>query len=547
MADPNQAITLNVEELLTIDVDAELRKLAVAQFQGTWQLPCEFVRRGLQAQASRVDVQIARGRFEVIDDGAPVSREMLEHLAALLNTQEPSSRRHEALIALELADAPALLAVAGLGSSRIEFISGPHALRVDASGNVTFGAASRTGNTTSIKVQGLKIEVNQARRWLASKCRFASDRVVLQGQTIEAGDRAFLASRGLKFQDPRWQTHDAINAHALTGQIGLPASGDTTRVVILRHGVVSTHVSVQHAPYYEAVIDVGPALDRPMTGEGLRAAVRGWLEPLTDQAIDLLHRVGSEIETAGPRVQARLTTLILHAARRRSALEKLVDLPFIACVEPDASSPSRVSLAALLAQARPPGNAPTAMLALFPGQNPLDYTLAGNRVYLIDAATRGALSELLSIRFRTPAPRSDRRSLASRVRAVVKRILATGTWLRRSRTPIPASELSRAENNFLSGLQAIAAGAGPRCPSEISMCAGKGAPTRSGAAPGELWLPRNNPDVRACIDAHAQNGDAWLYVAALALLGGQGMPSASARATWLRGWQPATDEPPTSG
>jgi len=546
MANPNHAVTLNVDELLTIDVDAELRKLAVAQFQGTWQLPTEFVRRGLQAGASRVDVQVGRGRFEIVDDGAPIRQKTLEHLAALLNTREPSSRRHEALIALESADAPALLALAGLGPSRVELVSGAHILRVEASGKVTFGTTKQTGETTSIKVQGVKLEVNQARRWLASKCRFASDRVFLQGQAIESGDRAFLATRPLQVQDPRWQTHDAINANALVGQIGLPATGDTTRVVILRHGVVTTHVSVQHAPYYEAVIDVGAALSGSMTGEGLRAAVRSWLEPLTDQAIALLHRVGSEIETAGPRVQARLTTLILHAARRRSALEKLVDLPFIACVEPDATSPSRVSLATLLAHARPVGNAPTAMLALFPGQKSLDYTLAGNRVYLIDAATRGALSELLSIRFRTPAPRSDRRSLGSRFRAAIRRTLATGTWLRRPRTPIPEVELSRAEKNFVSGLQAIAAGAGPHCPVEISLCAGSGAPTRSGPAPGSLWLPRNNPDVRACIDAHTQKGDAWLYVAALALLGGQGMPSASARATWLRAWQPATDKAPTS-
>ena len=60
---------VDIGALLTIDVDAELRKLATAQLQGPWQIPAELVRRSMAAGASRVDVSFSRRRVRVEDDG----------------------------------------------------------------------------------------------------------------------------------------------------------------------------------------------------------------------------------------------------------------------------------------------------------------------------------------------------------------------------------------------------------------------------------------------------------------------------------------------
>ncbi len=534
----SQPLALDVDELLTIDVDAELRKLAVAQFQGPWQLPTEFVRRSLAAGANRVDVRLARARFEVTDDGAPLSYDTLEHLATLLDSRAEASRRHTALLALESLNAPSLLALGGLSAARIHVASAGHCLDVTSAG-VSLQSRKPTA-TTHVRAQELKLDPRRAREWLVDKCRFSSKKVYLHGEPIPSGFDDYLATRSLHTQDPRWQAHREINAHALTGTICLPRIGDGTRVVLLRHGVVATHVSIQNAPCFEAIVDVGPALTGPTTAETLRAALREWLEPLNDQAVELLHKVVSSIDRGGPRVQERILTLLLLAARRRKALERLSEIPCIPCLESDATTRTRVSLAELNDQAR---RTRAPLLALFPEQNPGDFALAGSRVLVIDVATRGVLSELLKIQFRTPAPRRDTRRLGNRIRAAIGHVLGA-SWLHRAKRPIPDDQLTRSEGNFLSGLRAIATevatGAGRGCPTEISLCEGDGPPTRSGTAPGHLWLPRNNPDVRACIHVHANKGDAWLYVAALALLGGQGLPSRSARATWLRNWESST-------
>ena len=47
---------MRIDELLTIDAESELRKLAEATLEGPWQAPAELVRRALAAGARRVDV-----------------------------------------------------------------------------------------------------------------------------------------------------------------------------------------------------------------------------------------------------------------------------------------------------------------------------------------------------------------------------------------------------------------------------------------------------------------------------------------------------------
>ena len=50
--------SVDLRELLRIDIEAELRKLTVAQLPGPWQLPAELVRRAIRAGASEIDVEL---------------------------------------------------------------------------------------------------------------------------------------------------------------------------------------------------------------------------------------------------------------------------------------------------------------------------------------------------------------------------------------------------------------------------------------------------------------------------------------------------------
>ena len=75
--------TVDLRELLRIDIEAELRKLTVAQLQGPWQMPAELVRRAVRAGASEIDVKLGRGSCSIRDDGPPLPVEQLRELAAM--------------------------------------------------------------------------------------------------------------------------------------------------------------------------------------------------------------------------------------------------------------------------------------------------------------------------------------------------------------------------------------------------------------------------------------------------------------------------------
>ena len=80
-----------------------------------------------------------------------------------------------------------------------------------------------------------------------------------------------------------------------------------------------------------------------------------------------------------------------------------------------------------------------------------------------------------------------------------------------------------------------------RCRAEVVLCAGRGRPRRTRVRGGRLLLPRGSPEVRSAVAVLRRRGPAWLYPAAIALLGGRDVPPVGVRTTWLREW---TKPPP---
>ncbi|MBL8970373.1 MAG: hypothetical protein JNK56_07325, partial [Myxococcales bacterium] len=112
--------SVDLRDLLRIDIEAELRKLTVAQLQGPWQMPAELVRRAVRAGAGEIDVSLGRSGCTVRDDGPPLPDAQLRDLATMLDPAAPAERRHQALLALEAAGGLALLALAGLGATQLD-------------------------------------------------------------------------------------------------------------------------------------------------------------------------------------------------------------------------------------------------------------------------------------------------------------------------------------------------------------------------------------------------------------------------------------------
>src|SRR6185436_4688851 len=107
---------------LTIDVAAELQRLAFATLEGPWQVPAELVRRSVAAGARRIEVTLARNRVTVRDDGRPLPAECQRDLDVLLDPQAPGPGRHRALLALETHTS--LLSIAALAPTHVRVTSG---------------------------------------------------------------------------------------------------------------------------------------------------------------------------------------------------------------------------------------------------------------------------------------------------------------------------------------------------------------------------------------------------------------------------------------
>ena len=549
---PN-AVAVDLRELLRIDIDAELRKLTVAQLQGPWQLPAELVRRAIRSGASDVRVDLGRGACTIRDDGAPLVVDRFAELGAMLDTGAPAERRHRALLALEAAGGLALLALAGLGATHIEIVArGQGKLRRlvwsarGARPELSEAADPSGGRGTEISVRKPDLDLARARTWLRDVARFAPGTVRLDGEAINNGLRGYLASE-------RFGLGPRGDVAKLTGHVAVANHGEHARVWLLHGGVVATHLGMSQVPCFDAIVEIGGLVGLGATAADLRAAINNYLGPLADLGVGLLLQLGRRLpEIEQTQAQTRILVLLLQAVRTRRRMPELTQVRMLPCwtpVDPQTprTRPARwLSLAELTAKSASSDsdrkqNQPPVVLALYPEQDPEDFALPDAPVLRLDTAERSALTELFGLRFRAPPPRAE---VGGRLRNAVRRSLrhagqAIGRLLHLGPgAPLPESALTDHERDLLAGLRTILRG-GPGAPDTIHLCAGRAGPQIVGGTRGALLVGRDHPDLRACLAA-ARRGPAWLYPAAVALLGGHALPATAARVTWLRHWQ---DEP----
>jgi len=541
MSGPSE--TLDIASLLTIDVDAELRKLATAQLQGPWQIPAELVRRALAAGAVRVDVSFGRRRVRVEDDGTSLSEHQVRALRQLLDPAAAAELRHGALLELESAGAVALLALAGLSLTSLTLYSGGggrRSVRLDVRRQgaikLTIGEVEERPAATRIDVVAEGLDSKRAREWLADVGRFVGGALWIDGQPGPDGLGDYLVSAPVELTLP---------GGPVTGRIGIPHRGDAARLWVLQSGVVATHQGLTKAPTFEAILDLGERAAPRATAADLRELVAPILLALSEQAVKLMLRAAQSLPQMGSGAQARILRLLLQAARlgqQRGAIEVA---PLIPCrVGHDEPIVWR-SLAQLQRERGAEGRRPP-IPALYPEQS-IDEVIFSGRgageevaVAILESSARSAITELFGLRF-GPPPRQLRRSRRGRrllgvlegfadLRASIAVALHLGIG-----PPLAESTLSKAELRLLEHLRAVIPGVCPESPQEVLLCGGRGRIRQTRGATRRLLLPRGNPDVRACVRA-VELDEAWVYPASLVLLGGRGLPSIGARSTWLRGW-----------
>ncbi len=539
--------SIDLRELLRIDIEAELRKLTVAQLQGPWQMPAELVRRGVRAGATTISVELSRGGCIVRDDGPPLPHSQLADLATMLDPAAAAELRHRALLALEAAGGLALLALAGLGATQLELHARGGGKRRSLIWRAGRGApvlsetADPTGpRGTEVILRGAEVDATRARSWLRDVGRFAPGTLLLDGTPINHGLRSYLASESFTLgpQGGPAQLH---------GHVAVALHGEQARVWLLQGGIVSTHLGLSAVPCFDAIVELGTTAAINATAADLRAAVNPHVTSLADTGVGLLMHVAARLPDLAPlAVQARIVTLLLQAVRNRRRLRELMQVPMLPSWtphDPEAlkgprARPTRWLALAELPSVRDRSGEPPVVLALYPEQDPAAHALPDAPVLRLDAAERSALTELLGIRFRAPPPRSEAGGIG-RLRIGLRRGLRrTGHTLAGllhlgPGAPLPDTALSPDEHALLDHLRAVLHGGGPQ---SVHLCAGRSGPQLRGGPRGQLLVGRDHPDLQACLLA-LRRGPAWLYPASVALLSGQGMPATSARATWVRHWQ----------
>jgi hypothetical protein len=500
---------MTTEPLLTIDVQAELRKLSTAAAEGPLHLPAELVRRAVAARATRVELGFERRALVAHDDGEPISLEELERLLALLDPEAPATERHRALVALEAR--PGFLALAAPEADlRVE--TGPpgrrHVLSRERGGRPAIRSEYGRGRAagTIVTLRGPDADLTRARTGAWAACRFAPIPVFIDGRAVPRGFTDAVAQAALE--------------PPLEGRLALPRQGEAGSLLLLYEGAIASRLTVPDSPAFEAVVEMR-GLSAGGSGGALREAVFPHLGAIVDQAVDLAIRVGAGLPELDPADQGRVRALVLAAARRRGRRGEVLRLPVLRALRGPEGGSLWLSLLDL-------GRDREAAY-IEPGHDPRSFLLPAVPVLVLDAEERGRLAQLLGLRFRAP----DRRRMAAPLAARLRRARAEAVagllrLVRRLRHPRLGRELSERdltaeERRLIHALRSC----DPGC--EVVATDGVG-PVRT-VGPGRWAVPRRNADVVACVGAVARHG-AWAYPAVLALLSGRAPRAPEARRAW---------------
>jgi hypothetical protein len=283
-------------QLLSIDVEEELTKLALGRLRNRSQAPVALARMAACAGPTRIRITVGRRRFRLEHDGDVPDTRTLKALQILLDRREDGMLRHMALEQLESLGMLDLLVAFALGADRVEMDLAPpvsRSLAVEVNGDRLQIAPSDRKTGVAITVTGGRRIPSMERTELIDALKYASFRVEIDNQRVDRGPHL----SDMLFQIP-------VDRGSFRGVIGLPRRGLAGITRFLVHGVLEREVweSPPEGTVWEAVVDA-PA-----------AGVAENTEFLRDATEELYGRARERYEEMGRAERLRIKQLLFRRA-----------------------------------------------------------------------------------------------------------------------------------------------------------------------------------------------------------------------------------------
>jgi len=229
-------------ELLSIDVDAEVRTLCGRQFASYAERISEWIRMAISGSAKSVAVVWNRRGVELTAPGALLSNDVLGLLKVIRDPQQQSGERHQAMLSCEQEFGAGPLAL--LAEPDVTVITSEGCLAWSRKGKVQHHEHHehhehyknrelrplRPEEPLTIRIR-VRAWQKDGERALKRACRFSTVPIYLNGRRVSSGMKPEAAFANLR-----------MSRDGVTVAIGLPVRDELCHTTYLRSGLVARDV-----------------------------------------------------------------------------------------------------------------------------------------------------------------------------------------------------------------------------------------------------------------------------------------------------------------
>jgi hypothetical protein len=223
----------NLTDILTIDADAHLQKLAAHMFPSPALLPVELVRAAIKRRAAAISIQVHAARIAISDNGAGIGSAEWQALACLGDARQTAVAREKAMSFIQDLAHPGigLLAVfcPGVRSVQIENAHG------DKKNTLRIAKGLSEMQHTCLWPQGTRITISRRRGpaaeekvLLAELCAAVQTEIVINGRRLK--NKPLLT-------DTMASMNITFGENPSRGLLAIPAHGDVCRIWLLDQGI----------------------------------------------------------------------------------------------------------------------------------------------------------------------------------------------------------------------------------------------------------------------------------------------------------------------